>query len=287
MASRRILVTGAAGFFGSRFVRRFATTDEILATDVGDLDITDAAAVGATVSAFRPDLVVHAAAVAATAFCDAHPDVARRINVDGAVALARAAEAVGAGFVLISSEQVFNGNPEPGPHAESDPAVPDTVYGATKLAAEAELAAIVEKLWVLRFTWLFGLPERGCGMSPGVPWNIAQALLAGRRLAERTDEFRGITYVHDLLDRFDAILDCPPSTYHVGSANDLSRFELAKVTLDAFGVGARAEEVLTPVTGAKRRDVRLSHEKLARAGVTFPPSAEAIARCVAEFRFTA
>lgn len=286
MAQRRILITGANGFFGSRFRKRFQAVHAILATDVDTLDINDEAGVEAAFAAFKPDLVLHAAAVAATAFCDAHPDVAHRINVEGALTLARAAERHGAGMVFISSEQVFNGNTEGGPYAETQTPVPNTVYGKTKLIAEAEVAKVLEKLWVLRFTWLFGLPERGCGMSPGVPWNIVQALIAGRKLAERTNEFRGITYVHDLLDNFEAITECPPSTYHVGCRNDLSRYDLARVTLERLGVGGRIAEVLEAVEAPARRDVRLDTGKLAGLGVNFSDSAESIARCIADFRFT-
>lgn len=286
MTARRILVTGAKGFFGSRLVARLADRHTFLATDVDTLDICDPTRVAEAFEAFSPDLVVHAAAVAATAFCDAHPDIAHRINVEGACNLARACERVGAGFVFISSEQVFNGNVEPGPYRETDRAVPDTVYGKTKLQAEAELRGILDRLWVLRFTWLFGLPERGCGMSPNVVWNAVQAVLAGRRTAERTNEFRGITHVHDLIDRFETILEQPCGTYHVGSRNDLSRYDLARHVFGALGIADRFGELVDPVEAPMRRDVRLDTGRLAALGVPFPTSVEAIDRCITDFRFT-
>nr|WP_321461819.1 sugar nucleotide-binding protein [uncultured Cohaesibacter sp.] len=286
MAKRRILITGANGFFGSRFVQRFADRFDILATDVDTLDINNEDLVASAFASFKPDLVLHAAAVAATAFCNEHPELARKINVGGAVSLAKAAQKAGAGMVFISSEQVFNGNSEEGPYREEDQAKPDTVYGETKLEAEAELRNHLEKLWTLRFTWLFGLPERGTGMSPGVVWNVAQSLMAGKRLQERSNEFRGITYVHDLLDRFEAILECKPDLYHVGSRNDLSRYELAEICLRLMGLGERVEELLEMVEAPARRDIRLATDKLASLGVIFPPSHVGMEHCISDFRFT-
>ncbi|WP_316860222.1 sugar nucleotide-binding protein [uncultured Cohaesibacter sp.] len=286
MAKRRILITGANGFFGSRFVQRFDDRFDILATDVDTLDINNEDHVASAFETFKPDLVLHAAAVAATAFCNEHPDLARKINVDGAVSLARAAEKTGAGMVFISSEQVFNGNEEDGPYSEEDSAKPDTVYGETKLAAEGELRTCLEDLWTLRFTWLFGLPERGTGMSPGVVWNVVQSLMAGKMLKERTNEFRGITYVHDLLDRFEAILECKPDLYHVGSRNDLSRYDLAEHCLKLMGLGERTSELLEAVEAPARRDIRLATDKLASLGVSFPLSSAGMEHCISDFRFT-
>lgn len=285
MASRRILVTGGLGFFASRLVARFQDRYDILAPGRDRLDINDEAQIADAFAGFKPDLLIHAAANASTAFCDANPGVAHRINVEATVNLGRACAASGAGMVFLSTEQVFNGNKEPGPYRESDAAAPDTVYGQNKLEAEAELRTLLERLWVMRFTWLFGLPERRCGMSPNVLWNTVQALMAGRKLSERTNEYRGVTYVHDLIDRFEAILECPCDTYHVGSRSDLSRYDLARCVFTALGLADRFEALVEPAQAPATRDIRLDNSKLAALGVAFPTSAEGLTRCVGDFRF--
>ncbi|GAM70583.1 dTDP-4-dehydrorhamnose reductase [Vibrio ishigakensis] len=157
---KKILITGAKGFFGTRFINRYQNEFEIAGLDVQQLDITDKTAVDATFAELKPDYVIHAAAIAVTDFCNQHPDVAHKVNVQGAINVANACKASGSKLVFISTEQVFNGNPEAGPYTEQDTPVPDTVYGQNKLEAESELKSILEEMWILRFTWLFGLPER-------------------------------------------------------------------------------------------------------------------------------
>ena len=144
--------------------------------DKEELDFTDAKAVDACVCEYRPDIIVHAGAIAVTDFCNQHPDVAHRINVDGAVNVAEAAAKYKSAMVFISSEQVFNGNTAGSPFQEEDEAVPNTVYGENKLEAEGLLRNILGELWIARFTWMFGLPERGKNMSNGILWDTLTKL---------------------------------------------------------------------------------------------------------------
>ncbi|MCG7586436.1 sugar nucleotide-binding protein, partial [Photobacterium sp. OFAV2-7] len=126
---KKILLTGANGFFGTRFIKAYQHQFDIYATDVEQLDITDKEQVMATFAEIQPDYVIHAAAIAVTDFCNKHPDIARKVNIDGAVNVAEACRQYGSKLVFISTEQVFNGNKEPGPYSETDTPVPDTVYG--------------------------------------------------------------------------------------------------------------------------------------------------------------
>lgn len=282
---KKILLTGANGFFGTRFIKAYQHQFDIIATDVEQLDITDSQQVMATFAVAKPDYVIHAAAIAVTDFCNRHPDIARKVNVDGAINVAQACREYGSKLVFISTEQVFNGNTVPGPYSEEDQPEPDTVYGQNKLEAEGELKAILDELWILRFTWLFGLPERQTSINPNVVWNTLQSLIAGNKLVERTNEFRGLTYVHELIDQFAGIFDIPYGTYHVGANNELSRYEIARHILVELGQEARIEQLLESVAAPATRDVRLDTSKLASHGITFSDSAEAISRCLDEFSF--
>ena len=149
---------------------------EFLVTDKDDLDFTDRQAVLDCARAFHPNLIIHAGAIAVTDFCNQHPEVARKVNVDGALHVAEAAREARAQLIFLSSEQVFNGNTNGGPFREEDEAVPNTVYGANKLEAEALLKEILDELWIVRFTWMFGLPERNKNMSNGILWDTLTKL---------------------------------------------------------------------------------------------------------------
>ncbi|MDF2155169.1 NAD(P)-dependent oxidoreductase [Vibrio sp. CAU 1672] len=282
---KKILITGARGFFGTRFINRYDNDFDILGLDVDQLDITDKAAVDATFAEFQPDYVIHAAAIAVTDFCNKHPEVAHKVNVQGAINVANACKAEGSKLVFISTEQVFNGNTEAGPYRESDTPVPDTVYGQNKLEAEGELKSILEEMWILRFTWLFGLPERNTTINPNVVWNVMQALTNGEVMQERRNEFRGLTYVHELIDQFPKIFTIPYGTYHTGAHNPASRYEIAEHILTELGQNARLESLLQANDMPKTRDVRLDTSKLAEQGVVFTESKAAITKCLTEFHY--
>ena len=283
--TKKILITGAKGFFGTRFINRYQGEFEILGLDVEQLDITDNQAVITTFADFQPDYVIHAAAIAVTDFCNKHPDVAHKVNVQGAINVAKACKEHGTKLVFISTEQVFNGNPEKGPYSELDQPVPDTVYGQNKLEAEQELASILDEMWVLRFTWLFGLPERNTTINPNVVWNTLQALVNGRVMHERRNEFRGLTYVHELIEQFPKIFTIPYGTYHTGAHNPASRYEIAEHILTELGQQERLNELLEAADAPKTRDVRLDTSKLADQGVVFTESKDAITKCLKEFHF--
>lgn len=283
--NKKILITGAKGFLGTRFINRYQGEFDILGLDVEQLDIIDNDAVVKIFDEFKPDYVIHAAAIAVTDFCNQHPDVAHKVNVQGAINVAKACKANGSKLVFISTEQVFNGNPEAGPYSETDQPVPDTVYGQNKLEAEHELRSILNEMWILRFTWLFGLPERNTTINPNVVWNTLQALVNGSVMKERSNEFRGLTYVHELIEQFPTIFTIPYGTYHTGAHNPASRYEIAEHILTELGQEQRLSDLLEVSDAPKTRDVRLNTSKLAEQGVRFTESKAAISLCLKEFHF--
>jgi dTDP-4-dehydrorhamnose reductase len=282
---KRILITGAKGFFGTRFINRYQHQFDILGPDVDQLDITDAQAVEEAFAQFKPDYVIHAAAIAVTDFCNKNPDIAHKVNVQGAINVANGCKAQGSKLVFISTEQIFNGNPEAGPYDEQHTPIPDTIYGQNKLEAESELKSILNEMWILRFTWLFGLPERNTTINPNVVWNALQALINGEVMHERRNEFRGLTYVHELIEQFPRIFEIPYGTYHTGAHNPHSRYEIAEHILTEMGQSERLESILLPSDAPTTRDVRLSTSKLAQQGIVFTESKAAISKCLKEFHF--
>ncbi|MCG7488035.1 NAD(P)-dependent oxidoreductase [Vibrio sp. Of14-4] len=281
----KILITGAKGFFGTRFINRYKAEFDILGLGSDQLDITDNDAVTKAFAEFKPDYVIHAAAIAATDFCNQHPDLAYKVNVQGAINVANACKQYGSKLVFISTEQVFNGNPEAGPYSETDQPIPDTVYGQNKLEAEQKLLTILDEVWILRFTWLFGLPERHTSINPNVIWNALQALINGQVMKERSNEFRGLTYVHELIEQFPRIFTIPYGTYHTGAHNSASRFEIAQHILTELGQQARLSDILEVNDAPRTRDVRLNTNKLAQHGLHFTESKNAISQCLKEFHF--
>lgn len=283
---KKVLLTGGQGFFCTRFTERYKNEFEILSTDKDKLDITDEVKVLDAFKEFKPDYVIHAAAIAITDFCNNHPEIARKINVDGAVNVAKACKEVGAKLVFISSEQVFNGNKEAGPYDEEHVPLPDTVYGQNKLEAEGLLMGILDELWVVRFTWLFGLPERGLNIVSNIMWETVTSLLKGEKINASPDEYRGMTYALEMVENFKKVFELPYGTYHLGSVNELSRYEVVKHILTEMGLANRIDNILVKDEKYKNspRDVRLNTEKARKNGMEFKTTKEGLANCIRDYK---
>ena len=151
------LITGANGQVGSQLVQQLQAQPNttVIATDRNTLDITNCAAVFQAAQTPHPDIIINAAAHTAVDKAESEPDFARAINVDGTRHLAEAAQDIGAAFLHISTDYVFDGKGET-PYRESDATAPQSVYGQTKLDGETAALAACPHTIVLRTAWVFG-----------------------------------------------------------------------------------------------------------------------------------
>jgi dTDP-4-dehydrorhamnose reductase len=160
------------------------------------LDIADREAVFAAVSAARPEAIINCAAYTNVDGAETDPDGAAAVNATGTGYLAQAAAEAGAWIVTVSTDYVFDGTKQSGPYLETDPTGPQSVYGATKLLGEHEVAlAAPGHHTIVRSSWLFG-PGGSC---------FPQTML--RLAAER-----------DTLSVVDDQVGCPTFTGHLAAA---------------------------------------------------------------------
>src|SRR3990172_11608223 len=127
----RILITGGSGQLG-RDLQLAMGEHQVRAFSHAELDVTDAEAVDEALQGFRPELVIHAAALTDTARCEREPDLAHAVNALGARNVAVACGDVGAAMVYVSTNEVFDGA-KAEPYVESDEANPINAYGRSKL----------------------------------------------------------------------------------------------------------------------------------------------------------
>ncbi|EKQ53052.1 MULTISPECIES: sugar nucleotide-binding protein [unclassified Clostridium] len=282
----KILITGGKGFFSSRLALYYKGKYEFLVTDKDELDITNEGNVNEIFEKFNPNIVIHAAAVAVTDFCNKNPEIAHKINVDGAINVAKATKKVGGKLVFISSEQIFNGNTNSGPFKEDDEAKPDTVYGQNKLEAEKLLKEIIDELWIVRFTWLFGLPDRNCGMANNILWETISKIIKNEKINVSSNEFRGMTYVYNMIENFEILFKSPYGTYHLGSENNQNRYEVVKSIFRKIGLESRIDDLVIEDREKYKtnpRDIRLNCEKARSVGMKFYTTDEALDFCIKEY----
>ena len=174
----KVFVTGVAGQLGHDVVNELiARGHQAIGSDLApqysgiadgssvttcpyvSLDITDQAAVSKALSVLAPDAVVHCAAWTAVDLAeeaDKHALV-RAINVDGTQNIADACEALDCKMLYISTDYVFDGQGETPWQADCKDYKPLNVYGQSKLDGELAVSGTVEKHFIVRTAWVFGL----------------------------------------------------------------------------------------------------------------------------------
>jgi dTDP-4-dehydrorhamnose reductase len=155
MGNLKTVIIGSNGQLGTDLLRVFDETD-IIAVTHQDLDITDADGVDAFMKETAPSAVVNTAAYHHTGKCEANPVNAFEVNAVGALNLARACERSKSLLVHVSTDYVFDGD-KCTPYVETDPAVPLSVYGLSKLAGELAVMSYCPENYVLRTCGLYGL----------------------------------------------------------------------------------------------------------------------------------
>lgn len=224
---KKILVTGAGGFVGSRFTARWRNEYTILAPTHADLDITDYTSVSSYFVQHSPDVVVHLAALSNTGYCEQHPDESYRVNVEGAFNIARASAMCGAKLIFFSSDQVYNGNRESGLLSEDVPTTPENVYGRHKLEAEERVLAFCPGAVVLRATWMYDKEREGMPTHANFTINILKAIKERTQLTFPVREYRGITWVREVVEHLPRTFTLPSGVYNYGAENDMNTYETA------------------------------------------------------------
>ncbi len=190
----RIIVTGAQGQVGWELTHRAtALGHDVLAWDLAELDITDAAAVDQALDASYADVAINAAAYTAVDKAEQEPERAFAVNRDGPAHLAAACARSNMPMLHISTDYVFDGR-KAGPYNEDDPVAPLGVYGQSKQEGDEAVRRLWSRHLILRVSWVFGAHGH----------NFVKTIL---RLAREREELRVVadqhgcpTYAGDIAD---------------------------------------------------------------------------------------
>jgi dTDP-4-dehydrorhamnose reductase len=151
----KVFVVGSQGQLGRTLAETVPDAIDFAGADLPELDIVNRGALEARFAAEQPGFVVNAAAYTAVDKAESEPDVARRINVDGARNVAQAAREAGARVIHISTDFVFDGG-KTEPYTPADTPAPLGVYGQTKLDGDTAVRAVTDgDAIVIRTAWLY------------------------------------------------------------------------------------------------------------------------------------
>ncbi|HLY34433.1 MAG TPA: dTDP-4-dehydrorhamnose reductase, partial [Jatrophihabitantaceae bacterium] len=214
----------------------------VLAIDVEDLDITDAAAVDATVQDFAPDVLVNAAAYTAVDAAEENEDLAYRINATGPAHLAAAMARAGGRLVHVSTDYVFSGDATV-PYEVTDLPDPNSAYGRTKLAGELAVRELhPADSYVVRTAWVYGATGN----------NFVKTMARLERERETVsvvDDQRGSpTWSADLARALVELArsSAPAGTYHCTGSGDTTWFGFTRAIFEELGADhARVQPTTT------------------------------------------
>lgn len=249
-AGHRVLVTGAAGFVGSRLMRRLEQTSAVVKGLVGPngtndpnaVDLTDAPALARVVADFRPTTVVHLAAMSSVGDSSVTADTVWTVNFDGTRALADAMRALPdpARLIFASSAEVYGRHFNAGPRDETSALAPASPYARSKAACEyllADMAGDALKVIVLRLFNHTGPGQDERFVTPSFAAQIARVLRDGGDEIHvgNLDAVRDFSDVDDILDAYMAVIeDARPinafEIYNVGSGRPVA----VRTLLDAL-----------------------------------------------------
>jgi dTDP-4-dehydrorhamnose reductase len=226
-----VIVTGAKGLVGRALAKQCAAAgDELFAHDHKSLDITNHEAVSLAFERERPEAVINCAAWTDVDGCESNRELAYAANAQAVENLAASSRRVGAVFVTISTDYVFDGTKE-GFYTQRDDPNPQSVYGKAKLEGERRAQAASARTIIVRSGWIFGMGGRNF-LSTAI-----ERALSGERLEAISDAYGTPTYAVDLAARLRRLaqLDLPGVYHVVNSGAGASSAEFARAALLAAG----------------------------------------------------
>jgi len=228
----RVVITGANGLLGRGMARVFSGRHDVIRLTRAECDITNASAVRDVLARVRPDAVIHTAAIRDLDVCEADPDLANRVNVEGTQNVAAAAKEARAAIAYISTDAVFDGLKQ-SPYTEADAPNPETVYGKTKVLGEG-IARGAKESWVFRIPVLYG-PGKENFISKGL-----SRLARGEEYAVAADQVGGALYTLDGAAKIMEVMEAwRYGTFHLTNTGICSRLELAQRAAELAGMDAR------------------------------------------------
>jgi dTDP-4-dehydrorhamnose reductase len=215
-------ITGAGGLIGSYLVKAAPANWKARPLHHGDVDLLDFDRVNLLMNVEPPGLIIHCAAMTKNPVCDAHPELAMKVNRDVTVNLAAQAAAQGIRFVFLSTDLVFDG--KKGNYKENDAVSPLGIYAKTKAFAE-EIVLSNRKQTVVRTSLNAGHSPTG---DRAFNEEMRKAFAAGQTLSLFEDEFR-CPIPAEVTARAIWEIVGESGIFHLCGAERLSRYEIGRL----------------------------------------------------------
>ena len=279
----KIVVTGTTGQLGHDAAIELARRGHtVISATRQDFSLTDFAAARDFLTAKRPDAVLHAAAYTAVDKAEDEKELAMVTNGGATRNIAAICRDLGAKLLYLSTDYVFPGTGEK-PYETDAPKGPQNAYGLSKLAGEEAIEELLEKYYIVRISWVFGVNGK----------NFIRTML---RLAETHDRLTVVadqigspTYTKDLSRLLADMLESEQyGIYHATNEGFCSWADFAREIFRQAGKAVTVTPVPTtayPTRARRPLNSRLSKKSLDDAGFArLPAWQDALTRYLAELK---
>ena len=278
----KVLVTGVAGQLGYDVVAVLKQKQiESLGVDKSDFDITDEETTKNYIRKYNPDIVIHCSAYTAVDQAEDQKELCYAVNALGTRYIAEVCKEIDAKMIYISTDYVFSGEGT-NFYEITDVPNPQNIYGETKLAGEEFVQKILEKYFIVRISWVFGINGN----------NFVKTML--RLGAEKeeisvvADQFGAPTYTADLAPLlYDMIRTEKYGVYQATNEGICSWAEFAEEIFKVAKINCKVNYINTEeyLTKAKRpKNSRLSKVSLDNGGFKHLPAwQDAVKRFIQDF----
>ena len=260
----RILVTGVKGQLGHDVMNELAKRGHTgIGVDVEEMDITDASKVEKVIKESNVEAVIHCAAYTAVDAAEDNEELCRKINAEGTENIAKVCKELDLKMIYISTDYVFNGEGER-PWEPDDEREPLNVYGQTKCEGELAVEKYLEKYYIVRIAWVFGVNGK----------NFIKTML---KLSENHDQLTVVndqigspTYTYDLAVLLvDMVETDKYGRYHATNEGLCTWYEFAKEIFRQAGKDIKVIPVTSeeyPAKAKRPHNSRMNKDKLEANG---------------------
>ena len=237
----KVLITGSNGMLGYDLIEVLNDNHELILTTSKTLDITDKNYVIEFISENKPDIVINSAAYTNVDGCEENQDIAYAVNGDGVGNLALACKEIDCPLVHISTDYVFNGE-NTRPWVEDDEIGPISVYGKSKLRGEEAILETLDKFFIIRTAWLYGIN------GGNFPKTMLELAKNHPEITVVYDEVGTPTYTPDLAKAISQLIETDYyGIYHITNSGSCSWCEFARYIFEVAGKDVK----VIPVTASE------------------------------------
>ena len=266
----KVLVTGVKGQLGYDVVKDLEKRGhQPIGVDRDEMDLMDNEAIRTFIMNLKPEAIIHCAAYTAVDKAEEEVETCYQINAESVKVISECAKELDVKLIYISTDYVFDGTKE-GEYVETDLPNPINVYGASKLKGEQYVQTLLEKYYIVRISWVFGL-------------NGNNFIKTMRRLGSERDELNIIndqvgspTYTADLAPLLVDMMETDKyGIYHATNEETCSWYEFANEIFKQSGIEVKTNPITTdqyPTAAKRPMNSRMSKAKLKANGFNLLPT---------------